>query len=106
MQTLTTPKAPTLFEMDLEQDFSPLDEAIEVARPYGCRTIEFIDDNKERGYRALEYKVEVVSGHDYDEDGWSPRYEWHPLSIAVRSRMSIDSVVFLLVGEINALIAS
>ncbi|AKD55059.1 hypothetical protein [Spirosoma radiotolerans] len=106
MQVLTTPQAPTLFEMDLERDFSPLDEALEAARPYGCKSIEFIDDNRKRGYRALEYKVQVVAGHEHDEDGWSPKYEPHTISVGVRSRMSIDSIVFLLLGEINHLIAS
>lgn len=97
---------PTLAQLDEERDFTQLDEAIEAARPGGCKVIEFIDDNFKRGYRALEFKVQVIAGHDHDEDGWSPKYEWYPVSVKVTDTMTVDSIVFLLVGEINHLIES
>jgi len=96
----------TLAQLDAEQDFYDLEQAIESARPGGCRTIEFFDDNTNRGYRALEYKVEVVVAHDHDEDGWAPRYEWTKVSVKVRDTTTVYSIVALLMGEINHLIES
>ncbi|MCX6218310.1 hypothetical protein [Spirosoma sp.] len=106
MQTLTAPQTLTIADLDNEWDFSPLDEAIEEARPNKCRTVEFIDDNHKRGYRALEYKVEVVAGIEYDEEGWASKYEKYLVSIRITPTMPLHTIVHELVGEINALIES
>lgn len=106
MQTLTSPQTLILLYLDLDQDFSPLDEAIEEAKPYGCKAIEFVDDNRKRGYRALEYRAQIITRHEHDEDGWSPTYEWYPFSVAVNSKMTVKSILFLILGEINHQIAS
>ena len=106
MQTLMIPQPLTVADLDAEMDFSALDEALEAARPYGCRSIEFVDDNHKRGYRALEYTVSVVARHEHDEDGCSPVYESYPISAKVTHTMPLTTLVYLLIGDINALIES
>lgn len=103
---MATTTAPALTIADLADENEAFEQMIEAARPGGCRLIEFVDDNFKRGYRALEFNVSVVAGHSYDEDGCSPRYESYPVSVAISPAYSFRSIVFLLVSEINALIAS
>ncbi|GAB4042499.1 hypothetical protein [Spirosoma litoris] len=106
MLVATAPETLTIAHLDETFDYEPLDSLIEKALPGGCFGIEFIDDNRKRGYRALEYKVEVIAGHTYDEDGISPKTEYYPVSIEVSESMSLSTVVFLLIGEIQAYIES
>lgn len=103
---MITTTAPAFTVADLADENEEFEQMIDKARPGGCRSVEFIDDNFKRGYRALEFKVSIIAGHTYDEDGCSPRYESYPVSVAVLPTMSFRSVVFLLVSEIHHLIAS
>ncbi|MBN8826473.1 MULTISPECIES: hypothetical protein [unclassified Spirosoma] len=102
--TLTAPQILTIAHLDDDQDFSPLDTLLEKDRPYGCRAIEFIDDNTSRGYRALEYRAEVIARHEFDNDGCNPVFEWFPIEVMIEKSFTVSTVATLLIGQINVLL--
>ena len=91
-----------------EEDFAPLDELIDAqlrGQLWGkCYSADFADDNHKHGVRALEYNVEVVTGRDYD--GGANETDTVRVWVHVTPTMPLTTIVFLLTGEILALIDS
>ncbi|QHV99264.1 hypothetical protein [Spirosoma endbachense] len=65
----------TLADLDREKDFLELEQLVgQLAGPH-CLGIEFLDDNRKHGCRALEFRVtvSVYNGRiEFSEDGKHP----------------------------------
>lgn len=85
-------------------DLEPLFSLIEKQRPYGCPSVNHVDDYAYDGKYRFVFDVTYWKGHEYDEDGASPIECRERVTLDVTLTTPLDSVVFLLIGNINALL--
>lgn len=107
METFTNAQtALTLAHVDDECDYNQLNLLIENARYASgiCQSIELIDDNHHRGYRALEYRAQIYCGTIRGTGSrWEAEAQTEPVDVffKVRPDMKLTDIVRDLMDEIK-----